>query len=57
LAEVQSRGQLVCASNSAVPGFANLEADGTYTGFRRPSVFRCYNPVRRMSSSVIPPGP
>ncbi len=33
LAEVQSRGQLVCASNSAVPGFANLEADGTYTGF------------------------
>ncbi|UCC50540.1 MAG: amino acid ABC transporter substrate-binding protein, partial [Anaerolineaceae bacterium] len=33
LAEVQSRGQLVCASNAAVPGFANLEADGTYTGF------------------------
>ena len=33
LAEVQSRGTLVCASNAALPGFANLEADGSYTGF------------------------
>ena len=33
LATVQDRGILVCASNAALPGFANLEADGTYTGF------------------------
>jgi len=33
LAAVQDRGHLVCASNAALPGFANLEADGSYTGF------------------------
>jgi general L-amino acid transport system substrate-binding protein len=33
LAAVQDRGILNCASNPSLPGFANLEADGTYTGF------------------------
>ncbi len=33
LAAVQDRGILNCASNAALPGFANLEADGSYTGF------------------------
>jgi general L-amino acid transport system substrate-binding protein len=33
LATVQDRGILNCASNAALPGFANLEADGSYTGF------------------------
>jgi general L-amino acid transport system substrate-binding protein len=33
LATVQDRGVLNCASNAALPGFANLEADGSYTGF------------------------
>ena len=33
LAEVQARGILNCGSNASLPGFANVEADGTYTGF------------------------
>ena len=33
LATVQERGILNCGSNAALPGFANVEADGSYTGF------------------------
>ncbi len=33
LAAVQARGILNCGSNASLPGFANLEADGSYTGF------------------------
>jgi general L-amino acid transport system substrate-binding protein len=30
---VRERGILNCASNATLPGFANLEADGSHTGF------------------------
>jgi general L-amino acid transport system substrate-binding protein len=30
---VQSRGQLICGVNGGLPGFSNLEADGSWSGF------------------------
>ena len=33
LAEVQSRGSLLCGVNNAVPGFGFVEADGSHSGF------------------------
>jgi general L-amino acid transport system substrate-binding protein len=33
LAEVQSRGTLLCGVNNAVPGFGFVEADGSHSGF------------------------
>jgi general L-amino acid transport system substrate-binding protein len=33
LALVQDRGQLICGVNGALPGFSNLESDGSNTGF------------------------
>jgi len=33
LADVQSRGHLVCANNANVPGFGFVEADGSFSGF------------------------
>jgi general L-amino acid transport system substrate-binding protein len=33
LAEVQSRGNLLCGVNNAVPGFGFVEADGSHSGF------------------------
>ena len=31
--EIQSRGHVVCGVNNQVPGFGNVEADGSFTGF------------------------
>ena len=33
LAEVQSRGSVLCGVNNAVPGFGFVEADGSHSGF------------------------
>jgi len=33
LDEIKSRGTLVCGVNNQVPGFGNVEADGSFTGF------------------------
>lgn len=33
LATVQSRGQLICGVNGSLPGFSNIESDGSVTGF------------------------
>jgi general L-amino acid transport system substrate-binding protein len=33
LAEVQSRGHLICANNANVPGFGFVEEDGSFSGF------------------------
>ncbi len=33
LDEVKARGSLVCGVNNQVPGFGNVEADGSFTGF------------------------
>src|SRR5690554_1203512 len=33
LDEVKERGALVCGVNNQVPGFGNVEADGSFTGF------------------------
>jgi general L-amino acid transport system substrate-binding protein len=33
LAAIKSRGNLICGVNGGLPGFSNLEADGTFSGF------------------------
>lgn len=33
LQQVQDRGRLVCGVNGGLPGFSNLESDGSWTGF------------------------
>src|SRR5690625_4765439 len=33
LDEIKPRGTLVCGANNQVPGFGNVEADGSFTAF------------------------